>query len=128
MMTWIRGAANAMSGNGTLNGYSSSKTQSRFGTPAPLTRASSKLTNSHGSVKFDGVHEMPHVNNVDLDGAMNDSLSMEPIFAGHAQAEPSPDLYRNNPDFTAERRCRMVNWLLEVQMIIILHLLLMSSS
>jgi hypothetical protein len=45
---------------------------------------------------------------------MNDSFEMEVLFASAAVFEPLFTLYNNNPELTAERRCRIVNWLLEV--------------
>lgn len=45
---------------------------------------------------------------------MYDSFDMEELFSCFIYLEPSIDLYHNNPDMTAERRCRIVNWLLEV--------------
>lgn len=44
----------------------------------------------------------------------DDSFFMESLYGQFSWAEPSLDMYKNNPDLTAERRCRIVNWLLEV--------------
>lgn len=46
---------------------------------------------------------------------MNDSFEMEELFICVENIEPSAVLYHNNPDMTADRRCRIVNWLLEVK-------------
>lgn len=50
----------------------------------------------------------------DPDRSMNDTFWMERTFQKYALFEPTPDLFSNNPDLTAERRCRIINWLLAV--------------
>ena len=90
---------------------------SRFGTPCAdsvmlvATTTSSSSKNTKRSLK--AIDKLTH-HNLSPDTAMNDSYGMERLYGEYVEREPNKSLFVNNPVLSGERRCRIINWLIQV--------------